>query len=248
MTLHPFQVSAPNSRISFKVGDSENGRPWWYYLNIDDEPLYLVSNICDTCPLILGRYNNGNFILTPEELSQKLRNGLTAISPEIIALLSSILPSGDYYAGLIQVSPIIARPYTYADKKKKSNEESQYWWQNEPNFMLKAGCSLNELIEPLTLGTSLSLATINQFKERLSAGEAPTALALSVLDVRCLSGKALEVTLVHFLLDGHHKMKAAEELKMPLNILSLLWKNWPFTLPAFLEETLELRYGETSNK
>ena len=82
----------------------------------------------------------------------------------------------------------------------------------------------------------------------LRAGETPTALAISVVDVRCPAGRFWDVTLLHFLLDGHHKMTAASDLNRPINVLSLLWKDWPFTHPQFLEKVLELRYGETTSK
>jgi hypothetical protein len=74
----------------------------------------------------------------------------------------------------------------------------------------------------------LRAEAINLYKDALSQGDLPTALAVSVLDVKqpsfwdgnpdvnehwCLS---------HYLLDGHHKMYAASELGVPVSILSFL--------------------------
>jgi hypothetical protein len=69
---------------------------------------------------------------------------------------------------------------------------------------------------------------ISEYKNTLSQEVVPTALAISILDIKqpavwegnpdftehwCLS---------HYLLDGHHKVYAASELGKPLSILSFL--------------------------
>ncbi len=74
----------------------------------------------------------------------------------------------------------------------------------------------------------LSEKTLKAYRNRLSAGEKPTALAVSVLDVR---GPAIREEgpkicehwcLTHYLLDGHHKTYAASLAGTEITLLSFL--------------------------
>ncbi len=74
----------------------------------------------------------------------------------------------------------------------------------------------------------MSKKTLTSYANRLSNGERPTALAVSVLDVRgpTTREEGPEVTehwcLSHYLLDGHHKTYAASQVERPITLLSFL--------------------------
>jgi len=74
----------------------------------------------------------------------------------------------------------------------------------------------------------LSKKTLKAYANRLSAGERPTALAVSVLDVRGPSIReegpmvCEHWCLTHYLLDGHHKTYAASLAGSPITLLSFL--------------------------
>ena len=67
---------------------------------------------------------------------------------------------------------------------------------------------------------------VREYVTRISEELKPTALALSVLDVKQPAnwGDKAEVTehwcLTHYLLDGHHKVYAASNLNQPITLLS----------------------------
>ena len=90
------------------------------------------------------------------------------------------------------------------------------------------GRGLFEFIVPMFPKRWLDTEAVSSYRNELLAGSTPTALALSILDIKqpadwegdpeinshwCLS---------HYLLDGHHKTLAASELGAPITILSFL--------------------------
>ena len=74
----------------------------------------------------------------------------------------------------------------------------------------------------------LSEKTLTAYANRLAVGERPTALAISVLDVRGPATREEGPTvtehwcLAHYLLDGHHKTYAASLAEKPVTLLSFL--------------------------
>lgn len=83
--------------------------------------------------------------------------------------------------------------------------------------------------------------------DRLAGSATPTAVAVSVLDVTQpidaddSSDYYAHWALVHFLLDGHHKMQAAAELGQPLQLLSLLSTKASLAGPKHLARLPDLR-------
>jgi hypothetical protein len=90
-----------------------------------------------------------------------------------------------------------------------------------------------EFVVPMIPPTWLEEETAQTYVNHLRWGERPTALAVSILEVRepAMSLDELEADptrttthwcLAHYLLDGHHKMWAASRAKRPLTLLSFL--------------------------
>ncbi|MHA6250395.1 hypothetical protein [Oceanobacillus sp. CAU 1775] len=72
--------------------------------------------------------------------------------------------------------------------------------------------------------------TVEKYKALLSEGNTPTALSLSVLDIKEPSDYSGTLNhtehwcLSHYIVDGHHKMYAAAQQNQPITILSFLAK------------------------
>jgi hypothetical protein len=87
---------------------------------------------------------------------------------------------------------------------------------------------LFEFIVPMFPGRHLDSKTIQSYAPLLSHQSLPTALAVSVLDVKQPAdwegnpGIQEHWCLAHYLLDGHHKMSAAAQLGQPISLLSFL--------------------------
>ena len=110
---------------------------------------------------------------------------------------------------------------------------SQFLGENIPVFKKLIppnvrGSQLFEFSIPIYLKNRLHKETLDSYRERFLAGECPTALAMSVLDIKGPGDwegnpKITEHwCLAHYLLDGHHKMYAAASVHKPLTVLSFM--------------------------
>jgi hypothetical protein len=89
------------------------------------------------------------------------------------------------------------------------------------------GAHLFEFVVPIVPPFYNDPERVNEYRDRLRDSSAPTVVALSFLEVRipALDQGALYYehwTLVHFVLDGHHKLQAAADAGRALQLLSLL--------------------------
>ncbi len=91
------------------------------------------------------------------------------------------------------------------------------------------GCKqLFEFIVPLYPAARLYVDAMREYEIKILERSKPTALALSVLDVKHpgIWDDETEVTehwcLTHYLLDGHHKIRAASNVGKPITMLSFL--------------------------
>lgn len=110
---------------------------------------------------------------------------------------------------------------------------SQFLGENVPVFKKLTpptvrGSQLFEFSIPIYPSDCLHMETVGSYRKRFLAGERPTALAISVLDIK---GPAdwegnRKITehwcLAHYLLDGHHKMYAAASVHKPLTMVSFM--------------------------
>jgi len=218
MTTYQFhEVVVPaDGALSFAFRD-ENSRPWWWYLDLDGIPLYLISNACGTCEAIFRRVQDLEAPIAPQELSGLLRQGLQAVSDDIVQTVVPLLPQGRYVAGLIDIPP---SRLTSAQRPRFVGCQSDYFWWRP--FREHASERVYELILPFVPEANLSGERIAQYRALLQQGHRPTALALSIVDERAVAGQFTERALVHFLLDGHHKVMAASQTGYPIRVLSFL--------------------------
>jgi hypothetical protein len=100
-----------------------------------------------------------------------------------------------------------------------------------------------ELVLPIFSDRDLSSRTVREYQRSITNGEQPTALAISLVQQRLrMEGPGGEVPtdvcLIHFLLDGHHKIKAAAKIRRPIKLLSFLSLNESLGGVKWLEEKL----------
>ena len=223
-----------------RTGPSENPA-FTRELLLDGRPAYTLGTACDTCPLLFERWENANASVSPAAVSDRLRAGLAALEHNVISAVGEVLPAGAYVASLLRLTPTLVRPGTSEDYFVHEQVDlwgvDPYW--NLPHHPrteyyrtgvtpLGADRAVYEFVVPMFPHNWLRPGTTRTYADRLSVGEQPTALALSVLEVRqpaTWSGTP-EVTQhycwVHYLLDGHHKMHAAAEGERPITLLSFL--------------------------
>jgi len=228
-------VTESSSLLAFPLTDGTN-RPWWRYLTLNDTQLYFLGNVCETCELLFSRVATATLPLAPAALRANLQSGLRTLDQPLLDTIAPILPTGSYRVSLRSLRPKAihrrdadphAPPFTYYQTKDQRIDRHR---------------TLHELILPIMSDTALDTATIAAYRRQLRAGYQPTAVALSMVDVRYPSGRGFDWNLIHFLLDGHHKVRAASQQWRPMTLLSFLSIDQSLAREAMLNETISLKY------
>lgn len=241
--LNSTRVTVENSQslLAFESTGNEPGKLWDRFLTVDGKPAYHIGNVCGTCAFFFERLEGANQSISAAEVSDNLRRGLKNIDDSMLGKIKPILPEGDYVASLQEVVPDRVLPGSGSDYF--ANEQVALWgidgFWNLPHHTkteyyrsrikdLGDRKKLFEFIVPMFPGNWLKANEVEGYKNAMASGQKPTALGLSVLDIKqpaTWEGEP-DVTehwcLAHYLLDGHHKMFAASEVGKPVTLLSFL--------------------------
>ena len=229
------------SVLAFETTGNEHWKQWDRFLTVEGKPAYHIGNVCGTCEFFFERLEGANQSISPTEISDKLRQGLKNLDESLLVKIKSILPDGEYVASLLEVLPARVIPGSGSDYF--SHEQVELWgidgFWNLPHYPkteyyrtrtedLGEQRRLFEFIIPMFPKNWLKADECNAFEISIGAGQQPTALALSVLDIKQPATWHGEPTvtehwcLAHYLLDGHHKMFAASVVNKPITLLSFL--------------------------
>jgi hypothetical protein len=232
---------ATEPRVGFATQGSGPWANWDRYITLDGKRAFHIGNLCGTCAFVFERLNGANDKVSPEELSERLRCGLTGIDDEVVKTATSVLPAGRYDALLVKCVPRLVVPSKgwdyFFDEQLALWGVDGFW--GVPHYTkaeyyrtavarMGNGRGLFEFVVPMFPKNYLLADAVSSYKNAFSQAVLPTALAVSILDVKQpadWNGNP-DVTehwcLAHYLLDGHHKTCAAAELGMPVSILSFL--------------------------
>ena len=245
MTLkaHNIRISVKDSTsiLAFESTGNEHVKVWDRFLTIDGKPAYHIGNVCGTCSFLFERLEGANQSVSPSEVSENLRQGLQNIDNPLLDKIKLILPNGDYVVSLFEVNP--SKVSLGSDSDYFSNEQIELWgvdgfWNlpHHPKIEYYRSTTkdfgekrkLFEFIVPMHPENWLNAEEVQMYKGRIESGQKPTALALSVLDIKQPANWEGEpdVTehwcLSHYLIDGHHKMFAASIGNKSITVLSFL--------------------------
>jgi hypothetical protein len=243
--LHKDEIVIKDSKsiVSFDTKGGGQWEAWHRFISIDGKPAYEIGNICGTCSFYFERLEGANKSVHPSELIEQLNEGLKELDKSTIDKISEIIPNGKYQVLLLRVQPKIVELGT--DKDYFTNEEVKLWgidgfWgiPHNPKIKYYRGTdqTINqnekvfEFLIPIFPQTWLDNERVEYYKEKIEEGKLPTAISLSVLDVKApanwIDDQKPEFTghwcLAHYVLDGHHKMFAAAEFNKPINLICFL--------------------------
>jgi hypothetical protein len=250
--------TSTESRIAFETEGDENWPAWDRFITLDGKKAFHIGNICGTCEFLFERLNGANDKVSPGELSKRLRAGITKLDEDLVCTVAAAVPAGIYKTLLVEGVPrriLPSGPGDYFCEEQVALWGVNAFWglphttkteyyRTDPIRMTNGRC-LFEFIVPMFPKTFLHTDAVGSYKTSLSSGSIPTALALSVLDVKqpaewqgdpeinahwCLS---------HYLLDGHHKTLAASELGLPISILSFLAVDKGVSTPEEIAEAIQ---------
>lgn len=208
---------------------------------IRDKPAFELSFWCGTCQFIFRRLNGANEGGSVEDLEQQLTEGLSSLEPDVITRFSDLLPAGDFLPLLLEVSPRLVLPVAagdyFAQEQVATWGVESFWglpeYPHTPYYRtfetaVDSEAHLYEFVVPMVPPTWNDRERVEAFTAALRTTSAPTAVAVSILDVcQPADGRPdgdyyAPWALTHFLMDGHHKMEAAAAAGLPLRLLSLL--------------------------
>ncbi len=237
-------VSNSDSIISFTTTGNENWKVWDRFLTVEGKPAYHIGNVCDTCQFFFERLEGANRSISPAEISETFENGLQSLDSSLLDKIQLILPTGEYAVMLLDVAP--QKVLLGSDNDYFTNEQVKLWgidgfWglPHSPKVEYYRTLTkkfddykqLFEFIVPMYPTGWLGVDAVREYESQISEGHQPTALALSVLDVKQPATWEDEIDeietnehwgLTHYLLDGHHKVCAASNVGKPITMLSFL--------------------------
>ncbi len=236
-------------------------------LSLDEKPAFELSFWCGTCQFLFKRLEGATQTLSLGGLQQRLTDGLDGLDDEVIRAFAALLPLGEYLPLLLAVEPGLRRPVEPGDYFA---EEQVATWGLEPFWGLPeyprtpyyrtfetpvdAAAHMFEFIVPMVPPSWGDPAVVAAHAERLRVSSRPTAVAVSILDVcaPATDGGSSDYYahwgLTHFLLDGHHKMRAAAETGRSLRLLSLLSLEGSLATSDQIGSLCRLRAGSASKR
>jgi hypothetical protein len=175
-------------------------------------------------------------------MRERLTHGLDGIDSSVVHAFGGLLPEGQYLPMLVSLQPTLVVPGKagdYFDEEQVATWGVDSFW-GLPEYPRTAyyrtfqtpvagrNAHLFEFVVPMVPPAWDDAETVRAQVERLLVSDAPTAVAISTLDV-CQPATDDRSTdyyehwcLTHFLLDGHHKMHGSTDARRPLRPLSLL--------------------------
>ncbi|WP_378742827.1 hypothetical protein [Nocardia brasiliensis] len=211
-------------------------------LLVDGQPAFELSYWCGTCPMLFKRREGAHKTLSVASLAERLTAGLDALDESVIAPFAELLPFGRYVPMLLGIDPRLVHPLDpddyFAHEQVATWGIDSFWGlPNYPQTVyyrtfdapVSADAHLHEFVVPMVPPTWNDATRVAQYQQQLQTSSTPTAVAVSLLDI-CQPAMADESrddyyihwSLLHFLLDGHHKLEAAARSHRPLRLLSLL--------------------------
>ncbi len=210
--------------LSFQIREDDAGNPWFWNLEINHSPAYLISTMCGTCGAVFERLGDVKLPLSSQSLSASFASGIEMVPPAMVETISALLQPGKYIVGLIDVRAKLLRN-TPEDEQHPFDCMADYFWAKrifEGKDDYKRNVYQDELILPLVPEQQIKPQRVREYEQAILRGAKPTVLALSVIYKTGIMGRYDSWTLAHFVIDGHHKIMAASNLGKPITILSFL--------------------------
>lgn len=234
-------IAESQSPLAFATEGGGSWDKWDRYLLLDGKKAYHIGNICGTCTFFFERLSGANASVNPSGIVDALTAGLSSVTADAVDRIQMIMPAGEYIVSLNEISLRLTAPGSPNDYF--ANEQVELWGMDSffglPHFpkteyyrgetrIFKGQSCMFEFVVPMCPQQWLDQKRVQEMAEMMSAGRRPTAISLSVLDVKqpadWTGSPAITEhwCLAHYLIDGHHKAYAASQNKQPLTLLSFL--------------------------
>jgi len=257
ITDQPMPLGSDSSVIGFETAGG--GWPVWdRYLTLAGRRAYHIGNICNTCAFFFTRMEGANQSISTEEVADRLEAGIQELDHPWLERVGRILPAGRYFPWLHMVRATrvtLGTPHDYFATDQvllwgidpfcglPHNPRTEYYRGTSVALPQKA--RLFEFIVPMFPHNWLKPEVLAVYRSRRASGPMPTALAISLLDVKAPAvwEKEPDVTahwcLVHYLLDGHHKLFASTQENRQVGLLSFISVNNGISTVEQIKQSLD---------
>lgn len=236
------KVVSSNSPLKFETTGGSEG--WDRFIAFDGQNIYHIGNVCGTCSFFFERLIDCQKSINPNETIDKLNLGLTYIDDNTLDILREIIPNGFYEIALLNINPKYVLLGQAADYF--ANEQVDLWGTVQHEGVLHLSNvnyyrgidkeigddqKMFEFFIPLTSTEYIDQIRVDFYKEQIHKGYKPTVISLTVLDIKEPAVWPNEDIkpeftshwcVAHYILDGHHKIKAASEMNSEITLLSYI--------------------------
>ena len=238
------QINYSKSPLSFGNKGGGSWNTWNRFIAVNGQNIYHIGNECGTCSFFFEKLNECQIEVNPKEIIDNLNFGLTFIEKTKLDILREIIPNGNYQIALITIKPKFSRLGQTEDYF--TNEQVELWGQegievipHSPKVNYYRGADkeigkdrkIFEFFIPITSNSFLDKERIEYYKKQIQKGDKPTAISLSIFDIKepavwpnddIKPKYTSHWCLAHYLIDGHHKIKAASDLNSEITLLSFI--------------------------
>jgi hypothetical protein len=230
-------VETSKSLLSF---ESEKALASPRYLTLRDRRAFEIGNLCNTCSFWFERLEGANDKVDVGALADRLAVGLTSLEDEVTSALLKLVPVSEYRVALLRISPRLVVPGDESDyfcHEQLENDGIDGFWglphsprvtyyRPAARWDVSMGSSDGhafDFVVPMFPENWLNRARLEFYHAALANGIAPTAVSLSLLDVKrpAMEGED-HWCMAHYLIDGHHKVASAAATGMPITLLSFI--------------------------
>ncbi|WP_156390773.1 hypothetical protein [Caulobacter sp. Root487D2Y] len=238
----PLEVSSSNSIVAFQRVGGGAWAEWDRYLTIDGKSAYNLGNICGTCAFLFERMDGANRAVSVESLVENLSKGVNDLDDALIKTLAELMPVSRYEVCLFSFTPQLVTPGSSGDYFAVEQVENQggvdgFWGlphhpkvpyyrpveRLEGEIPSGDGAKIFDFLIPMFPETWLNDGRVEHYLSVLESDRQPTAVAISVLDVKGpADGGADHWCMAHYILDGHHKIAAAARAGKPVSLIAFI--------------------------
>ena len=238
------KIVSSNSPLTFETTGGSSWEVWDRFIAVNGQNIYHIGNVCGTCSFFFEKLIDNKKSINPKETIDKLNVGLTFIDDNTIDILREIIPNGFYEIALLTITPkfaVVGQPNDYFAKEQVDlwGIDGYYGVPHSPKVNYYRGSDkeigddrkIFEFFIPLTSTENLDQKRIDFYKEEILKGNKPTAISLSTLDIKepavwpedeIKPEFTSHWCIAHYIVDGHHKIKAACDLNSEITLLSFI--------------------------
>jgi hypothetical protein len=238
------EIVSSTSPLTFETTGDDSWEVWDRFIAVNGQNIYHIGNVCGTCFFFFKRLNDSKKSINPKATIDKLNIGLTSIDGNTIDILRELIPNGNYEIALLTIKP----KFSVAGEAKDyfAKEQVDLWGMvgylgvpHTPKVNYYRGTDkeigddrkIFEFFIPLTSPEYIDQTRVDFYKEQILKGYKPTAISLTILDVKepavwpdddIKPEFTSHWCIAHYILDGHHKIKAASDLNSEITLLSFI--------------------------